>query len=118
MKRTVLTAAALALLTMPAKTQLMLPPAPLTQWQTEMLNVTMVAFYVYDCKQGKDMEYAVNLEFSYRVGRTSVSQSREANDIVRAKINEMGRDKFCAMGDQDHEVQVAFKRIKTRYNGG
>lgn len=110
-----LTIAALALLTTTAQAQLLLPPAPLTQWQTEMLNMATVGFYIFDCKKMMHLDYAYGREKVWRgLGRASVSDNRDAREIIKAKIEAMGRDKFCAAADRDTEVQATVERIKTR----
>ena len=115
MKRLLMTAAACALLMTPAKAQLMLPPAPLTQWQTEMLNLATVGFYVFKCKGMTHLEYAYMMEGTARgLGRAGYEDRLAAANIIKTRVAEMGRDKFCTMADNDADVQAAFKRIKAR----
>ena len=107
MKRLMLTAAALALLTTTAQAQ-MLQPVPMTAQQTEFYNFSVVATYATNCVHDKD-DYLRGQAMNSRLNQYGMGYRRlfEASAArAKAKVDEMGGlEKFCAAGASDADIQ-------------
>jgi hypothetical protein len=113
MRRTILTAAAFALLMTTAQAQ-MLQPAPITAEQTEFYNFAVVATYATNCGPDKGdylMGQAINSRLN-QYGMSYMPLITASAAAAKAFADRMGMEKFCAAGASDADIQqgVAFLR--------
>jgi opacity protein-like surface antigen len=106
MKRLMLTAAAVAVLTTTAQAQ-MLQPVPMTAEQTEFYNFAVVATYATNCDPDKGdylMGQAINSRLNqYGMGYMRLIEASAAR--AKAFADGMGMEKFCAAGASDADIQ-------------
>lgn len=136
MRKTIaITILLLATAAMPAMAEsLILPEAPRSALETDVRNLSMVAFYFENCKP-ENSEYRLgepgkpggrygNL-VTYMLSSFSMYYGRSPNAMqamssltgniavqMRQSIKKMGVDKFCATADADEGLQAVVKRIQ------
>jgi hypothetical protein len=112
MKRLLLTAAALTLLTTTAHAQ-MLEPVPMTQEQTEFYNFAVVSIYATNCDPDKGrFGGAINSRLN-QYGMDYMPLIEASAAAAKALVKKMGGlEKFCDAGANDAGIQkgVAFLR--------
>jgi hypothetical protein len=108
--------AAVAAMSTTAQAQMGLPP---TQVGTDLANLAMIAMYASHCKPGNPdwtPDHLIDMVFNqYGIRdmgliRTMIARTKQYVDDVG------GFPKFCALGDQDKDIQAAIARIEAMAN--
>ena len=123
MKRLMITAAALMLLTTKASAQLLLPPAPATPEEVQIRNMCAVAVYASTCKHSnpdylpeKGKMWGViwgsfnDYPLSYvKVLESALAEARQAAAAFGSA------EEYCRVADRDEHMQRVIRRLEDTY---